>query len=170
MKYTADYRSPLGKILLTADDMGLTGLWFYGAKNFPKIIPPVCRQNFSVFLCQAKEWLDIYFSGRRPEFTPDLHMEGSEFQKEVWKILLQIPYRKTVTYGEIASSIASKRTIKKMSAQAVGGAVGKNKISIIIPCHRVVGAKGRLTGYSGGMDKKIKLLQLERADMRSLFV
>lgn len=170
MKYTADYRSPLGKILLTADDMGLTGLWFYGAKNFPKIITPVCRQNTSVFLSQAKEWLDIYFSGRRPEFTPDLHMEGSEFQKEVWKMLLQIPYRKTVTYGEIASSIASKRNIKKMSAQAVGGAVGKNKIAIIVPCHRVVGANGKLTGYSGGMDKKIKLLQLEKADISSLFV
>lgn len=109
----------------------------------------------------AKKWLDIYFSGRAPDFTPPLHPVGTPFQMEVWEILLTIPYGHSTTYGEIARQIAAQRGISRMSAQAVGGAVGRNKIDIIIPCHRVIGADGTLTGYTGGLDKKSRLLEIE---------
>ena len=119
---------------------------------------------------QTVRWLDIYFSGREPDFTPTVSMETTPFRKAVWEIMLTIPYGKTMTYGQIAEKIAKQRGIDKMSAQAVGGAVGHNSISIIIPCHRVVGTNGSLTGYAGGIDKKIYLLELEKADMSRLFV
>ena len=112
---------------------------------------------------QAKEWLTIYFSGQEPDFLPPVHMTGTPFQLTVWEILRTIPYGKTITYGEIAKEIAVRKGIPRMSAQAVGGAVGHNKISVIIPCHRVVGTNGSLTGYAGGIDKKRKLLTLEKA-------
>ena len=118
---------------------------------------------------QTKRWLDLYFSGREPGFTPALNPAGSAFRRTVWEILLKIPYGKTTTYGQIAREITAARGLAKMSAQAVGGAVGHNEISIIIPCHRVIGAHGNLTGYAGGIDRKIKLLQLEGVDMRGLF-
>ena len=118
---------------------------------------------------KVKQWLDIYFSGKEPDFTVPLHFTGTDFQNEVWEILCTIPYGQTMTYGEIARQIAVKKGLPRMSAQAVGGAVGHNEISIIVPCHRVVGTNGSLTGYAGGIDKKIKLLQLEKADMESLF-
>ena len=121
-------------------------------------------------MCEAKRWLDIYFSGREPDFTPPLHPVGSAFQQAVWALLLGIPYGETTTYGTLARKLAEKQGLTHMSAQAVGGAVGHNDISLIIPCHRVVGANGSLTGYAGGIDKKIKLLELERADMKSFFV
>lgn len=114
-------------------------------------------------LVDAKRWLDIYFSGVEPNFQLPLHFVGTDFQKEVWKILNTIPYGKTMTYGEIADIMAKNRGLKRMSAQAVGGAVGRNEISIIVPCHRVVGSNGSLTGYAGGIDKKIELLKLEKA-------
>lgn len=117
-----------------------------------------------------KRWLTIYFSGREPDFIPPLHIIGSTFQLAVWEILRKIPYGKTTTYGEIAKTIARQQGLPRMSAQAVGGAVGHNEISIIIPCHRVVGTNGSLTGYAGGIDKKVKLLNLEKADMTKLFV
>ncbi|HJA94337.1 MAG TPA: methylated-DNA--[protein]-cysteine S-methyltransferase, partial [Candidatus Eisenbergiella merdipullorum] len=119
---------------------------------------------------RVKQWLDIYFSGKDPDFTIPLHFTGTAFQNEVWKILCTIPYGQTETYGEIAKQIAVRKGLPHMSAQAVGGAVGHNEISIIVPCHRVVGADGSLTGYAGGIDKKIKLLQLEKADIRSFFI
>lgn len=119
---------------------------------------------------EAKRWLDIYFTGREPDFMPPLHPIGSAFRQSVWEILLQIPYGQTVTYGEIARQLADKQGIAKMSAQAVGGAVGHNEISVIIPCHRVVGTSGSLTGYAGGVDKKAALLKLERADMSNFFI
>lgn len=119
---------------------------------------------------EAKRWLDIYFTGREPDFMPPLHPIGSAFRQSVWEILLQIPYGQTVTYGEIARKLADKQGIAKMSAQAVGGAVGHNEISVIIPCHRVVGTSGSLTGYAGGVDKKAALLKLERADMSNFFI
>lgn len=122
------------------------------------------------FSQKQKKWLDVYFSGEEPKFTPPLHPTGSVFRQEVWKILLQIPYGQTITYGEIARRMAVMKNTSHMSAQAVGGAVGHNKISIIIPCHRVVGTNGSLTGYAGGIDKKILLLKLERTDMSRLFV
>ena len=126
------------------------------------------EKNLAVF-DQTRRWLDLYFSGREPGFTPALNPAGSAFRRAVWEILLKIPYGKTTTYGQIAREIAAARGLVKMSAQAVGGAVGHNEISIIIPCHRVIGAHGNLTGYAGGIDRKIKLLQLEGVDMRGLF-
>ena len=126
------------------------------------------EKNLAVF-DQTRRWLDLYFSGREPGFTPALNPAGSAFRRAVWEILLKIPYGKTTTYGQIAREIAAARGLAKMSAQAVGGAVGHNEISIIIPCHRVVGTHGSLTGYAGGIDRKIKLLQLEGVDMQGLF-
>lgn len=119
------------------------------------------KEENTPVLEQTKEWLIIYFSGREPDFCPPVHMTGTPFQLSVWKILQQIPYGKTVTYGEIAKEIAREKGLSRMSAQAVGGAVGHNKISIIVPCHRVIGKDGSLTGYAGGIDKKMKLLDLE---------
>ena len=170
MTYTQHYDSPLGGILLTADDVGLTGLWFDGQKYFARGLSNERIAQETPILTEAKRWLDIYFTGKKPDFTPPLHPIGSAFRRSVWEILLQIPYGQTTTYGEIARQLAKKQGLDRMSAQAVGGAVGHNEISIIIPCHRVVGADGSLTGYAGGIGKKEKLLELERADMRRFFV
>ena len=237
MIYVTDYDSPLGEIYMAADEEGLIGLWIEGQEHFAKLLddfedkvlrvdsstlfknnstPATCKK----ILCMTKEWLDVYFTGREPDFTPPIHMIGTDFRKSVWKILLEIPYGKTITYGEIARRLVSdsdagaaddgnrngdgggngdgddkvtdvsrsgdpkdnssrypqNNTIKmpkrnkpgkRMSAQAVGGAVGHNPISIIIPCHRVIGANGNLTGYAGGIDKKIWLLELERTALAS---
>ena len=164
MIYISTYLSPLGNSLLAADDIGLTGLWFEGQKYFANTLPDTRIVQETKILTEAKKWLDIYFSGEEPKFTPPLHPVGTAFRQAVWKILLQIPYGQTVTYGEIAQQFAAEQGISTMSAQAVGGAVGHNKISIIIPCHRVIGADGSLTGYAGGIDKKIALLKLEGTD------
>lgn len=161
MHYTT-YKSPLGNILLAADEVGLTGLWFEGQKYFPFHIYENYIEEYSPFFEDTKKWLDIYFTGNEPNFNLPLHFTGTKFQNDVWSILCLIPYGKTMTYGEIADIIAQKRGIKHMSAQAVGNAVGHNKISIIVPCHRVVGANGNLTGYAGGINKKAALLTLER--------
>lgn len=123
----------------------------------------------SVFT-EVKRWLDIYFSGREPDFMPPIHMIGSDFQLSVWKLFTQIPYGKTTTYGELAKRIITERGLPHMSAQAVGGAVGHNEISIIVPCHRVVGTGSSLTGYAGGVDRKQELLTLEETDMVGMFV
>ncbi len=170
MIYIQNYDSPVGRLLLAADEIGLTGLWLDGEKYYAANLPSEHTEAKTPILVETMRWLDIYFSGKEPDFTPPLHPLGSEFRQDVWKILLRIPYGKTVTYGEIAKEIAQKKGLKKMSAQAVGGAVGHNEIAIIIPCHRVVGTSGSLTGYAGGIDKKIKLLELERVDMTKLFV
>lgn len=169
MVYTVHYDSPLGGILLAADEAGVTGVWFDGEKYFAAGLPAEHRAQETPVLTEAKRWLDLYFSGTEPDFLPPLHPVGSAFRQAVWEILLQIPYGKTTTYGEIARQLAKKQGLAKMSAQAVGGAVGHNKISLLIPCHRVVGTNGSLTGYAGGIDKKKKLLELEQADMRSFF-
>jgi methylated-DNA-[protein]-cysteine S-methyltransferase len=161
MTFTYHYDSPLGGILLAADEVGLTGVWFDGEKYFADNLPAEHMELETPVLAETRRFLDIYFTGEEPDFLPPLHLIGSVFRKSVWKILLQIPYGKTTTYGEIARQIAEKQGISRMSAQAVGGAVGHNEISIIIPCHRVIGANGSLTGYAGGIDKKIKLLELE---------
>ena len=166
MIYTQHYASPLGEILIAADERGLVGLWLDSQKYFAGMLPAELTERESPVLAETKRWLDIYFSGREPGFTPPLHPDGSPFRQAVWKLLLQIPYGKTTTYGAIAHRLAGNG---RMSAQAVGGAVGHNPISIIIPCHRVVGANGSLTGYAGGLPKKAALLELEQADMRSLF-
>lgn len=169
MTFIQHYDSPLGGILLAADAVGLTGLWFDGQKYFARGLSSEREERELPVLLEAKRWLDIYFTGKEPEFLPPLHPNGSAFRRSVWEILLQIPYGKTMTYGEIACKLAEKQKLPRMSAQAVGGAVGHNEISIIIPCHRVVGTNGSLTGYAGGIDKKVKLLELEHADMRRFF-
>ena len=169
MQYISHYSSPVGEILLAADEIGLTGLWFEGQKYFALGLDKEYEEREIPLFEKARQWLDIYFSGREPDFTVPLHFMGTPFQIKVWEILCTIPYGRTMTYGEIAGQTAAADGLPRMSAQAVGGAVGHNKISIIVPCHRVVGANGSLTGYAGGIDKKIKLLQLEKADMKSLF-
>ena len=165
MQYISHYSSPLGDILLAADSVGLTGLWFEGQKYFALNLDKEHEEKEIPLFAEAKRWLDIYFSGKEPDFSVPLHFTGTEFQNEVWELLLAIPYGQTTTYGELARRIAGKRGVKHMSAQAVGGAVGHNNISVIVPCHRVVGTNGSLTGYAGGIDKKIKLLELEKADI-----
>ena len=170
MQYTTTYLSPLGQILLAADDIGLTGLWFNGEKFYAKNLAPEHEEKEVPVFGEVKHWLDLYFSGTNPEFMPPIHMIGSTFQLSVWDILKQIPYGETTTYGEIAKQIAASRGKERMSAQAVGGAVGHNEISIIVPCHRVVGTNGSLTGYAGGVDKKVRLLTLEGVNMSALFV
>ena len=170
MAYTCHYESPLGGILLAADEIGLTGLWFDGEKYYADNLPAEHIDRETPILADAKRWLAVYFSGQEPDFLPPLHPQGSAFRQAVWQILLQIPYGQTTTYGEISSKLAQKQGLARMSAQAVGGAVGHNEISIIIPCHRVVGTNGSLTGYAGGIDKKIRLLELEHADTSRFFV
>ena len=168
--FITHYASPLGRLLLAADEEGLTGLWLEGQKYFAAGLPQQREEQRTPALEEACRWLDTYFTGREPDFTPLLHPVGSDFQWAVWQLLLQIPYGQTTTYGTLAKQLAAKLGRPRMSAQAVGGAVGHNEISILIPCHRVVGATGSLTGYAGGLDKKVKLLELERADLRGLFV
>ena len=170
MQYICKYQSPLGGITVSADGNSLTGLWFDGQKYFARGLPADRVERETPALLEAKRWLDIYFSGKEPDFTPPLHPIGSAFRQSVWKILLQIPYGETITYKDIAEEIARQQGKQTMSAQAIGGAVGHNPISIIIPCHRVVGSDGSLTGYAGGIPKKVGLLTLEQANMSGLFI
>ena len=180
MIFKTHYDSPLGGILLAADEKGLAGLWFDGQKYFAHGLEKsetdeeVCQgyreEKALQLLAEAKRWLDLYFEGKEPDFNLPLSLSGTDFQKKVWEILCTIPYGKTMTYGQIAAQLAAEQGIPHMSAQAVGGAVGHNPLSIIVPCHRVVGTIGSLTGYAGGIDRKIKLLTLEGADMSKLFV
>lgn len=163
MNYTAHYDSPLGGITLASDGRALTGLWFDGQKYFGRTLSADHEPgNLPVFE-QTRKWLDIYFSGKAPDFTPPLSVRATPFCESVWDILLTIPFGRTMTYGEIAHKVAAQKGLAHMSAQAVGGAVGHNPVSLIIPCHRVVGADGSLTGYAGGTDKKLWLLNMEKA-------
>ena len=163
MIYTFHYKSPLGIITLAGNGESLTGLWFDGQKHFPhKLISESTEAELPIFT-QTYNWLDIYFSGRNPASTPPIYLNTTPFRRAVYDILLTIPYGQTMTYGEIANIIAEQNGVERMFAQAVGGAVGHNPVSIIIPCHRVVGADGSLTGYAGGLDRKIELLKLEKA-------
>lgn len=161
MQYISYYQSTMGRMLLAADDIGLTGVWFEGQKYFAPYPEDEIEEREIPLFEKVKHWLDIYFSGKEPDFNIPLHFIGTDFQKEVWEILCTIPYGKTTTYGAIAKQLAARRGLERMSAQAVGGAVGHNKISLIVPCHRVIGTDGSLTGYAGGLDKKVKLLNLE---------
>lgn len=170
MQYTAAYQSSVGDVLLAADETGLTGLWFEGEKFYALSLDPEHEERETPIFAITRRWLDIYFSGHEPDFMPPVHMIGSEFRRCVWELLLQIPYGTTVTYGDLARQVARRRGLRRMSAQAVGGAVGHNGISIIVPCHRVVGTNGSLTGYAGGVDKKRRLLELEGVDMEKFFV
>lgn len=171
MQYYTTYSSPVGELTISADGESLTGLWIAGQKYFLDTLPekPVRQDDLTIFRTAAA-WLDAYFAGRQPKIA-DLPLApiGSEFRQAVWQILCAIPYGSVTTYGAIAARIAEQRGLATMSAQAVGGAVGHNPISIIIPCHRVVGTNGSLTGYAGGIEKKIALLKLEGVDMDQFF-
>ena len=170
--YIKEYDSPVGKIYIASDETQIKGLWLEGQKYFQNSIKDkkktmqIQNTHTAEILKQAEFWLDAYFAGKNPsaESLP-LFPDGTPFQQEVWSLLRKIPYGEVTTYGALAKEIARRTGKKSMSAQAVGGAVGRNPISIMIPCHRVVGAKGNLTGYAGGIDKKVWLLGLEGIDM-----
>ena len=164
------YQSPLGEILLAADSGALVGLWFSGQRYLPawlssvvvQPLPTANSDSTAAVLRRTALWLDTYFSGCEPDFIPALAPVGTPFRQQVWRLLLQIPYGQTVTYGHLASLLARAKGVPTMSAQAIGGAVGHNPISLIIPCHRVIGANGSLTGYAGGVERKEQLLYMER--------
>lgn len=166
MSYVDRYESPLGPMTMESDGKHLTGLWFDGQKYFPETIKKEAPQAELPVFDETIKWLDAYFSGADPGFTPETAPAGTPFRTAVWKILMTIPYGHTMSYGEVAAALAEQMQIDHMSAQAVGGAVGHNPISLIIPCHRVVGSDGSLTGYAGGLDRKEKLLALEEADSK----
>ncbi|MGP1438679.1 MAG: methylated-DNA--[protein]-cysteine S-methyltransferase [Treponema sp.] len=162
MNYLSYYQSPLGFLLLTSSNEGLTGIHFDNGKYLPKDIA-LYKEDNNLFFDETKRWLDIYFSGVKPNFTPKLHFTGTEFRQKVCRLMCDIPYGKTCSYGDIAKAL-SKDKIARLS-QAVGQAVGHNPISIIIPCHRVVGWNGSLTGYGGGLERKKYLLSLEKTNI-----
>ena len=165
MIYISTYTSPIGDILLASNNNKLIGLWFKNQKYYMNSIKEETgEKNDEETLMKAKKWLDRYFKGEKPSIKElPLNPDGTEFRKKVWQILCEIPYGSTITYKEIALKLAKEKGLKSLSAQAVGGAVGHNPISIIIPCHRVVGSNGKLTGYAGGLDKKEYLLKLEQS-------
>lgn len=148
--FATNYNSPLGKIILTSDGEFLTGLYFDGQKNFSGT-----EKTLPLFE-ETKTWLEIYFSGKAPNFTPPLKFSATNFRNSVYQVLLKIPYGETTTYGEIANALGS-------SPRAIGRAVAQNPVLIVVPCHRIIGARGNLTGYAGGLDRKAKLLQLENS-------
>ncbi len=162
MIYIKKYRTPFTTMYMKSDGEYLTGLWFEGSKDSEKHKGTFEEKDLPIF-DETKKWLDIYFSGKNPDFTPKYKIENlTPFRKQVIGIMNEIPYGKTITYNDIAKEIAKSKGIERMSAQAVGGAVGWNPICIIIPCHRVIGSDGSLTGYGGGINNKIKLLEIER--------
>ena len=179
---TAEYKSPLGRMLLAAEAGELTGVWFTGQQRFGAGLPEAVLDSIesggsgssdngslskdgdaenTVVLEQASRWLDIYFSGQQPDFMPPLRLQGTEFQNRVWQILREIPWGQTMTYGEIAALLEKRAEGARVAAQAVGGAVGRNSFTLMVPCHRVLGAGDKITGYAGDVDKKLALLQLE---------
>ena len=166
MDFTHRFNSPLGGITMASDGEALTGLWFDGQKYFAASLEKEHEERMLPVFDLADKWLNLYFSGSEPGFLPPLLMRATEFRKTVWEILLTIPYGKTMTYGEIADRITAERGLSRMSAQAVGGAVAHNAISLMIPCHRVVGMDGSLTGYAGGLEKKIWLLEMENTSKK----
>lgn len=172
MYYSTTYPSPVGIITLACDGDNLVGLWMEGQKYHGGAIPEEMAEKSDMPVFDAaKKWMDRYFAGETPSaFELPLRPIGSKFRQEVWRILCEIPYGKVITYGDIAKKMAVKMGKERMSSQAVGGAVGHNPISIMIPCHRVVGANGSLTGYAGGISTKVRLLELEGADISRLFV
>lgn len=162
--------TPLGEVAVASDGAFLTGLWFVGQLYYGEPEKDAERSDTLPVFAETRKWLEFYFSGKRPNFTPALSTEGySPFRRRVWEELLAIPYGHTISYGEIAARLA-RESGKNVSAQAVGGAVGHNPISLLIPCHRVMGAGGSYTGYAGGIDRKIALLRLEGVDTRGFFV
>lgn len=172
MIYTTTYNSPIGNLLIATKDNKLIGLWIENQKYYLSSFKEEMaeKENLEI-LVKTRNWLDRYFKEEKPNISElDINLIGSEFRKNVWEILKTIPYGEVITYNDIAKKIAKQKGISKMSAQAIGGAVGHNPISIIVPCHRVVGSNGSLTGYAGGIEKKIQLLKLEGIDMRKYFI
>lgn len=170
MIFKTIYQTPHGQILIYSDGEALTGLYtaFWGGE---KERPNADKDGIEIpCIRQAIHWLDIYFAGEIPDFVPAINPQGTMFQKMVWDILLTIPYGKLMTYGEVAQKAAKQLGKTKMSAQAIGNAVGVNPISLIIPCHRVIGANGNLTGYGGGLKVKLDLLKLEKIDTSKLIM
>lgn len=164
------YASPLGQILLASDGQGLTGSWFENDSYYADNLAKTTVHRETATIQAAKAWLTRYFAQQQPQKLPPLHIMGTPFQEKVWQILQQIPYGTTLTYGAIAQKIAAQKKNHRMSAQAVGGAVGRNHLSIFIPCHRVVGNHGNLTGYGGGLPRKVRLLELEGVDLGAFYV
>ena len=163
MLYTDSFASPLGEILLVSDGEALCGLWFEGQRHFPASLEAEERPELAVFE-KTRVWLERYFAGKAPELDVPLRPDGTAFQRAVWELLREIPYGETVSYGELAAALA-ERSGRPCPARAVGGAVGRNPVSILVPCHRVVGADGSLTGYAGGLGRKKKLLEIERGEV-----
>ncbi len=162
-RYLADYSSPLGRIYLLSDGEMLTALWFEGQNHAPVLSGNEQTTNLPPVIDEAKAWLDSYFNGQKPTLFPDIRMQGTHFQQRVWHQLMHIPYGSTVTYGSIAARMRKEMGVSAVSARAVGAAVGRNPISIIVPCHRVIGSTGKLTGYAGGLPRKEWLLRFEGA-------
>lgn len=163
--FVSRYQSPLGEMLLASDDIGLAGIWFEGAKYYGRGMDRDIEDRECPAILSAKQWLDIYFCRKTPNFLPPLHMKGTPFQLAVWELLLEIPFGGTMSYGELAQKTAARLGLARVSARAVGGALGRNKFTIIAPCHRVLGSRGDLTGYAGGIRKKILLLLHEGHDI-----
>ena len=161
MDFIHKYESPFGAITLACSDDALTGLWFDGQKHFGSTLSAQPEERMTPVFEMAEKWLDIYFSGEDPGFTPPLELRGMPFQRKVWDILITIPFGETVTYGQIAHMLAESEGMAKMSARAVGSAVGRNPVLLIVPCHRVIGVDGSLTGYAAGTEIKKKLLEME---------
>ena len=162
MDYTYHYSSPIGGITMASNGESLTGLWFDGQKYFASTLSQRHMEKQLPVFDRTCEWLDLYFSGKSPDFMPHVFMCVSNFRRDVYEILMTIPFGETMTYKEVADLIAKKHRIISMSAQAVGGAIAHNPISLVIPCHRVIGTNGKLTGYAGGLDKKEWLLDMEK--------
>jgi methylated-DNA-[protein]-cysteine S-methyltransferase len=167
MTYTAVYPSPLGRLLLASDGEALTGAWFEGQRYFASMLPEKRDEKALPVFAAAARWLDDYFAGGDPGQTPALRPTGTPFQRRVWELLAKIPYGKTTSYGALATALAEEGS--PTSARAVGGAVGRNPISILIPCHRVLGADGSLTGYAGGLERKKSLLLLEQGKKETFY-
>lgn len=168
MEYVHHYRSPLGALTMASDGNALTGLWFDGQRYFADTLDGRHEERALPVFERTERWLDLYFSGREPDFTPPLVMKTTPFRRAVWELLLTVPYGRTTTYGALAARLEKQGVFPRVSAISVGGAVAHNALSLIVPCHRVVGADGSLIGYAAGLDKKIGLLTLEKADLKPL--
>jgi len=160
MQFYSRYESPFGEITIAADEEGIIGLWFKDQKYFGRGLSKDAIEQETDVILEAKKWLDTYFAGKKPDFMPELHMVGTEFQLAAWKALQTIPYGSTISYGELAKQIKTRKGTA--SPRAVGGAVGHNSILLLTPCHRVIGKNGEMTGYAAGVERKIKLLELEK--------
>ena len=167
MQYIMRYDSPIGRMLLASDGQALTGAWFEGQRYFAAGLTAEREQKPLPVLEQAARWLDVYFSGKDPGCTPPLKPTGTPFQTAVWALLVQIPYGAVATYGDLARELERQGSRQKTSARAVGGAAGRNPVSVFIPCHRVIGTDGSLTGYAAGLEIKKSLLALEQGSRRA---